>query len=98
MPKKSVIHVEFLVYYILVNYFMLSILLFQVFWSYIVGMLSNLECMPIERIHSMLRMFAMQGTSAMECSLQELKLFLDRKVKEQSLILSGGVYRLPKTN
>ena len=46
----------------------------------------------------MLRMFAMQGTSAMECSLQELKLFLDRKVKEQSLVLSGGVYKLPKTN
>ena len=71
---------------------------FQVFWSYIVGMLSNLDSLPIERIHSILRMFAMQGTSAMECSLQELKIFLDRKVKEQSLIFTGGAYKLPKTN
>ncbi|XP_033732322.1 anaphase-promoting complex subunit 2-like [Pecten maximus] len=68
----------------------------QVFWSYIVGMLTNLESLPLERIHSMLRMFAMQGPSALECSVPELKEFLDRKVKEQKLIYSAGVYRLPK--
>ncbi|XP_067662241.1 anaphase-promoting complex subunit 2-like [Haliotis asinina] len=68
----------------------------QVFWTYIVGMLTNLECLPLERIHSMLRMFAMQGPSTGECSVQELKVFLDRKVKEQKLLYSGGVYRLPK--
>ncbi|KAL3869262.1 hypothetical protein ACJMK2_041966 [Sinanodonta woodiana] len=69
---------------------------YQIYWSYIVGMLTNLESLPIERIHSMLRMFTMQGASTMECTIQELKQFLDRKVKEQQLMYSGGVYRLPK--
>ncbi|XP_077986811.1 anaphase-promoting complex subunit 2-like [Glandiceps talaboti] len=68
----------------------------QVFWSYIVGMLTNLESLPLERIYSMLKMFAMQGPSAVECSEEELRHFLDSKVKEQKLIFSGGVYRLPK--
>ncbi|KAJ8300297.1 hypothetical protein KUTeg_021816, partial [Tegillarca granosa] len=63
----------------------------QVFWGYIVGMLTNLESLPIERIHSMLRMFAMQGPLSVECSLSEMKAFLDRKVKEQELIYSGGI-------
>ncbi|XP_071154099.1 anaphase-promoting complex subunit 2-like isoform X1 [Mytilus edulis] len=70
----------------------------QVFWSYIVGMLTNLESLPLERIHTMLRMFAMQGPTTMECSTQELKGFLDRKVKEQKLLYAGGVYRLPKSS
>jgi len=61
-------------------------------------MLTNLESLPLDRIHSMLRMFAMQGSSALECSVPELKHFLDRKVKEQKLLYSGGVYRLPKSN
>ncbi|KAK3606129.1 hypothetical protein CHS0354_010758, partial [Potamilus streckersoni] len=69
---------------------------YQIYWSYIVGMLTNLESLPIERIHSMLRMFTMQGATTMECSIQELKHFLDRKVKEQQLMYSGGVYRLPR--
>ncbi|XP_014681229.1 PREDICTED: anaphase-promoting complex subunit 2-like isoform X2 [Priapulus caudatus] len=68
----------------------------QVFWSYIVGMLTNLETLPLEKIHTMLKVFAMQGPSTGECSIQELKHFLDRKVKEQHLIYAGGVYRLPK--
>ena len=37
----------------------------QVFWAYITGMLSSLGKMKLERIHSMLRMFASQGK---ECS------------------------------
>ena len=60
-------------------------------------MLSNLESLPLERIHSMLRMFAMQGTSG-EITIHELKHFLDKKVKDQGLAYSGGVYRLPKTS
>ncbi|KAK3088868.1 hypothetical protein FSP39_024770 [Pinctada imbricata] len=70
----------------------------QVFWSYIVGMLTNLDCLPLERIHSMLRMFAMQGPSVVECTVPELKRFLDSKVKENKLLFSRGVYRLPKPN
>ncbi|XP_043268898.1 anaphase-promoting complex subunit 2 [Venturia canescens] len=68
----------------------------QVFWSYIVGMLTNLDSMPLERIYQMLKMFASQGPGAVECGLPELRLFLDRKVREHQLLFSGGLYRLPK--
>ncbi|KAL5012414.1 hypothetical protein ScPMuIL_010965 [Solemya velum] len=70
----------------------------QVYWSYIVGMITNLDNLPLERIHSMLRMFAMQGPASVECSIHELKAYLDRKVKEQKLVFCGGAYRLPKNN
>ncbi len=40
----------------------------QVFWAYIVGMLKSLGKMNIDKIHSTLRMFAMQGDSSKECS------------------------------
>ncbi|KAL0103028.1 hypothetical protein PUN28_018377 [Cardiocondyla obscurior] len=69
----------------------------QVFWSYIVGMLTNLDSLPIERIHQMLKMFASQGPGAVECGLPELRQFLDRKVREHQLLLSGSYYRLPKS-
>ncbi|XP_046390821.1 anaphase-promoting complex subunit 2 [Ischnura elegans] len=68
----------------------------QVFWSYIVGMLTNLGSLPLERIHQMLKMFASQGPTSVECSLQELRHFLDRKVREHKLLFSNGLYRLPK--
>lgn len=68
----------------------------QVFWSYIVGMLTNLDSMPLERIHQMLKMFASQGSGVVECGLPELRLFLDKKVREHQLLLSGGFYKLPK--
>lgn len=69
----------------------------QVFWSYIVGMLTNLDSMPLERILQMLKMFALQTPTTIECSLQELRHFLDRKVAEEKLLFYGGVYRLPKS-
>ncbi|XP_049784564.1 anaphase-promoting complex subunit 2 isoform X1 [Schistocerca cancellata] len=69
----------------------------QVFWSYIVGMLTNLDSMPLERIHQMLKMFASQGPTSVECNIQELRHFLDRKVREHQLLFSGGYYRLPKS-
>lgn len=66
------------------------------FWSYIKGMLTNLESLPLERIHQMLRIFATQGPSAVECDREELRSFLDTKVKQHKLNFSGGHYRLPK--
>lgn len=62
-------------------------------------MLTNLGSLPLERIHSMLKMFAVQGPSSAgsDCSLQELKSFLDFKVKEEKLTLASGVYSLAKT-
>ncbi|KAK7008348.1 Anaphase-promoting complex subunit 2 [Halocaridina rubra] len=66
----------------------------QVFWSYIVGMLTNLDCLPLERIHAMLKMFV-QGS--VECSPQELRAFLDRKVRQHHLLFTNGLYKLPKS-
>uniref|UniRef100_A0A1B0D9E0 Anaphase-promoting complex subunit 2 n=1 Tax=Phlebotomus papatasi TaxID=29031 RepID=A0A1B0D9E0_PHLPP len=67
----------------------------QVFWSYIVGMLTNLDSLPIERIHQMLKMFA-SNEKGVEFSLDELKDFLQTKVREHQLIFASGVYHLPK--
>ena len=72
----------------------------QVFWSYIVNMLINLESLPLERIFQMLKMFAMvhsQGPSAVECKIDALRAFLDEKVRQHELVFSGGQYKLPKT-
>lgn len=68
----------------------------QVFWSYIVGMLTNLDSLPLERIHQMLKMFASQAPGT-ECSLQELRQFLDTKVRTHQLIFQAGMYKLPKS-
>ncbi|ESO09432.1 hypothetical protein HELRODRAFT_73864, partial [Helobdella robusta] len=66
----------------------------QIIWSYIVGMLTNLESLSLERIHAMLKMFAMQGPGS-QCSLSDLKAILELKLKELKLVYSNGVYRLP---
>ncbi|KAM7342596.1 anaphase promoting complex subunit morula isoform 2-T4 [Cochliomyia hominivorax] len=67
----------------------------QVFWSYIVGMLTNLDSLPIERIHQMLKLFASNGVG-IEFTQDDLKDFLQRKVRDHKLIYSGGVYQLAK--
>lgn len=67
----------------------------QVFWSYILGMLTNLDSMPLDRIHQMLKMFASQGPG-FEFSQDELRSFLQRKVREHKLVYAYGLYRLPK--
>ncbi len=67
----------------------------QVFWSYILGMLTNLDSMPLERIHQMLKMFASQA-HGFEFSQDELRSFLQRKVREHKLVYAYGVYHLPK--
>lgn len=66
------------------------------YWSYIEGMLRNLESMTIERIHSMLKMFASNSPGGnWELELPELKSFLSKKIKDQKLVYVSGVYRLP---
>ncbi|MCI4394293.1 hypothetical protein PGIGA_G00167000 [Pangasianodon gigas] len=69
----------------------------QLFWAYIQAMLTNLESMTLERIHSMLRMFVATGPSVTEMDVNELQAFLQKKVRDHQLIVSAGVYRLPKT-
>ncbi|KAI1905103.1 hypothetical protein AGOR_G00012480 [Albula goreensis] len=70
----------------------------QLFWAYIQAMLTNLETMTLERIHSMLRMFVATGPVVTEMDVNELQAFLQRKVRDHQLIVSAGVYRLPKSN
>jgi anaphase-promoting complex subunit 2 len=69
----------------------------QLFWAYIQAMLTNLETMTLERIHSMLRMFVATGPVVTEMDVNELQAFLQRKVRDHQLIVSAGVYRLPKS-
>ncbi|TNN07029.1 Anaphase-promoting complex subunit 2 [Schistosoma japonicum] len=66
----------------------------QVFWSYITAMLTNLGSLSLDRIHSMLRMFALGSTSGLEFSKDELRRFLDRKIREGQLGCDGDVYKL----
>lgn len=69
----------------------------QLFWAYIQAMLTNLDSMTLERIHTMLRMFVATGPVITEMDVNELEAFLQRKVREHQLLMSAGVYRLPKT-
>ncbi|XP_057716916.1 anaphase-promoting complex subunit 2 [Corythoichthys intestinalis] len=68
----------------------------QLFWAYVQAMLTNLECMTLERIHSLLRLFVATGPVVTEMDVSELEAFLQRKVAEHQLLMSSGVYRLPK--
>jgi len=73
----------------------------QMFWTYIVNMLINLESLSLERIFQMLKMFAIGGSgqsgpSAVECKIEALGAFLDEKVRQHELVFSGGHYKLPK--
>lgn len=65
----------------------------QVFWSYIEAMLTNLDSLPLDRIHQMLKMFASQ----VDFTQDELKHILQKKVREHKLVYAGGVYQLPKS-
>ena len=74
----------------------------EVFWKYIVNMLINLTSLPLDRIHQMLKLFAMQAPSqgqgkgqSGEYEIGELRDFLDKKVQEHELIFVGGEYKLP---
>lgn len=68
----------------------------QVYWSYVVGMLTNIGSLPLERIHSMLKMFAVHGDASSQCSVEEVKTFLQSKVSDGELLYVGGMYKLPK--
>jgi len=69
---------------------------FGVYWSYVVGMLMNVGSLTLERIHSMLRMFATAGEGSGQCGVNEVKAFLASKVSEGKLVYVGGAYKLPK--
>ena len=67
---------------------------FRSLWSYIENILTNLSDMTLEKIHDKLRMFALQGPSFGDLTLQELRFFLEAKTREGKLIYSAGYYKL----
>ena len=69
----------------------------QTYWSYVVGMLTNIGQLPLERIHSMLKMFAVTGPSGSQCTVDDVKQFLDKKVKDGDLQFANGLYKLGKS-
>ncbi|XP_054153542.1 anaphase-promoting complex subunit 2-like [Oppia nitens] len=70
----------------------------NVYWSFVLNMLQNLNSLTIERIHQMLQMFAIQPNDSHELTAHELRHFLDSKVREHKLVYSNGQYRLSDTN
>ncbi|KAG6547269.1 hypothetical protein Mapa_011205 [Marchantia paleacea] len=63
----------------------------SVFESYVVGMLTNFESLPLDRIHNMLKMFV--SDPPYDKSLPQLQGFLARLVSEEKLEFREGSYR-----
>jgi len=68
----------------------------RVYEQYVVGMLTNLESLPLSRIHNMLKMFvpATDGERGYDRTEQELQRFLNRMVEDGKLELAGGQYKI----
>ncbi|KAJ1972179.1 Anaphase-promoting complex subunit 2 [Dimargaris xerosporica] len=65
----------------------------RVYWSFVVGMLTNLGALPLDRIQAMLGMFVHEPATYNRTEA-ELKEFLALMVREDKLELSGGQYKL----
>lgn len=65
----------------------------QLYWSYIVGMLTNLGTMPVERIHSFLKMLVPKDNPYTK-SQDELEQYLNAMVVEEKLEFTGDGFKL----
>lgn len=61
------------------------------FETYIMGMLTNFDSLPLDRIHNMLKMFAVQPPY--DRSMEDLAGYLAKLAAEDKLAVEGGVYR-----
>ena len=59
--------------------------------DYSTSMLRGFGCLPIERIHALLKMYANP-----DISIETVKAMLEIKMKEQLVKYTGGLYRLNK--
>jgi hypothetical protein len=66
----------------------------QVWCSYLTGMLSNLGPLPLDRIHSTLKMFASLGEHPFEKGAGDTARFLSDQVRAGLLAYSDGLYSL----
>jgi len=67
----------------------------ELYWLLVYNMLTNLGSMPSDRIHSMLNMFV-QTPNSYEWSPQQLEAYLNRLVRDDKLVSSGGQYSIRK--
>eukprot|EP00250_Pteridium_aquilinum_P008763 c18193_g1_i1 orf=359-3379(-) len=63
----------------------------NVYESYVLGMLTNFDALPLDRIHNMLKMFV--SDPPYDKSLQQLQGFLSGLVSEEKLEVRDGLYR-----
>ena len=69
----------------------------QVYGSFVIGMLSNLGKLPLDRIHNLLKMFVASSEHKYNKTPQELNVFLQQLVKEDKLECGvDGLYGLVK--
>ena len=68
----------------------------RVFESYVTGMLTNFDSLPLSRIHNMLKMFCMHGEHRYDKTEGQLATFLRRLVQDEKLKNDGGVFSLRK--
>ena len=68
----------------------------RVYEQYVVGMLTNLESLPLGRIHNMLKMFVPASGSepGYTHSEQELSRFLNRLVEDGKLEHAAGQFKI----
>mmetsp|Transcript_8917 Transcript_8917/g.16563 ORF Transcript_8917/g.16563 Transcript_8917/m.16563 type:complete len:798 (+) Transcript_8917:142-2535(+) len=66
----------------------------KVYESYVMGMVTNLESLPLEKIHNMLKMFVLEPVY--DKTIAELEAFLAKLVSDGKLTFDGLVYRKKK--
>jgi len=66
----------------------------KVYECYIMGMVTNLESLPLEKIHNMLKMFVLEPVY--DKTVDELQTFLAKLVSDGKLFFDGLVYRKNK--
>jgi anaphase-promoting complex subunit 2 len=58
---------------------------------FIMGMLTNFDALPLDRVHNMLKMFV--SDPPYDKSLEQLGAYMARLVADEKLSLDGGTYR-----
>lgn len=58
---------------------------------FIMGMLTNFDALPLDRVHNMLKMFV--SDPPYDKTLEQLGAYMGRLVADEKLSLDGGTYR-----
>lgn len=61
------------------------------YWNYTQSMLRSCGCLPLDRIHAWLKLYANP-----DLTVEQVKYLVEFKTKEQLLKYNGGLYRLNK--